>query len=100
WSTGRGGSSATRTSARGSSRLERRRLVMAATRLLLATLPACLMIACAIGMTGIEQWLAGFGQSDNARMTLGRIGLALPYVMAGAAGLIFLFAAAGAVNIK
>ena len=59
---------------------------MAATRLLLATMPAGLMIACAIGMTGIEQWLASLGQSDSARMTLGRIGLALPYVTAAAIG--------------
>lgn len=44
---------------------------MAATRLLLATVPAGLMIASAIGMTGIEQWLAGLGQSDDARMVLG-----------------------------
>ncbi|MBA8907952.1 Ti-type conjugative transfer system protein TraG [Aminobacter ciceronei] len=73
---------------------------MAATRLLLATVPAGLMIASAIGMTGIEQWLAGFGQSDGARMTLGRVGLALPYAAAGAVGMIFLFAAAGAANIK
>jgi hypothetical protein len=58
------------------------------------------MIACAIGMTGIEQWLAGFGQSDDARMMLGRIGLAVPYATAGAVGMIFLFAAAGATNIK
>ncbi len=73
---------------------------MAATRLLLATLPAGLMVACAIGMTGVEQWLAGFGQSDSARMMLGRAGLALPYITAGAIGLIVLFAAAGAANIK
>lgn len=73
---------------------------MAVTRLLLATLPVGLMIACAIGMTGVEQWLAGFGQSDGARLMLGRAGLALPYVAAGAAGVIFLFAAAGAAHIK
>ncbi|RWF84102.1 MAG: Ti-type conjugative transfer system protein TraG [Mesorhizobium sp.] len=73
---------------------------MAATKLLLATLPAGLMIACALGMTGVEQWLAGFGQSDSARMMLGRVGLAIPYITAGAIGLIVLFAAAGAANIK
>lgn len=73
---------------------------MAATRILLATLPAGLMIACAIGMTGIEQWLASFGHNDGARMALGRVGLALPYATAAASGLIVLFAAAGAANIK
>ncbi|RWI57131.1 MAG: Ti-type conjugative transfer system protein TraG [Mesorhizobium sp.] len=73
---------------------------MPATRLLLATVQAGLMIACAIGMTGIEQWLAGLGHSDGARMALGRVGLVVPYAFAGAAGVIFLFAAAGAVNIK
>lgn len=73
---------------------------MAATRLLLAMVPAGLMIACAIGMTGIEQWLADLGQSDGARFVLGRVGVALPYVAAGAVGVIFLFAAAGAANFK
>ncbi len=73
---------------------------MAASRVLLATVPAGLMIAATIGMTGIEQWLAGFGHSDGARMALGRVGLALPYGVAGAIGVIALFATAGSVNIK
>lgn len=73
---------------------------MAASRILLAMVPTGLMIAAAIGMTGIEQWLAGFGQSDGARMALGRVGLALPYGVAGAIGVIALFATAGSVNIK
>jgi type IV secretion system protein VirD4 len=73
---------------------------MAASRVLLASVPAGLMIAAAVGMTGIEQWLAAFGHSDGARMALGRVGLALPYGVAGAIGVIALFATAGSVNIK
>ncbi len=73
---------------------------MAASRVLLATVPAGLMIAAAVGLTGIEHWLAAFGHSDSARMALGRTGLALPYGVAGAIGVIALFATAGSVNIK
>jgi type IV secretion system protein VirD4 len=73
---------------------------MAASKVLLASVPAGLMIAAAVGMTGIEHRLAAFGQSDGARMALGRVGLALPYGVAGAIGVIALFATAGSVNIK
>ncbi|WP_454858548.1 Ti-type conjugative transfer system protein TraG [Rhizobium binxianense] len=73
---------------------------MTANRLLLAIVPALLMIAVLFSMAGIEQWLAAFGRSDQARMMLGRIGIALPYSTASAIGAIFLFAANGAANIK
>ncbi|PSH54695.1 Ti-type conjugative transfer system protein TraG [Phyllobacterium endophyticum] len=69
-------------------------------RILFAIVPALLMIAVVIGMTGIEQWLAAFGKTDNARLMLGRIGIALPYVAAGAIGVIFLFATNGSSSIK
>jgi type IV secretion system protein VirD4 len=59
-----------------------------------------LMVTIVFGMSGIEQWLAGFGKSGQARMMLGRAGIALPYVVAGAIGVIFLFAANGAASIK
>ena len=59
-----------------------------------------LMVGACIGVTGIEAWLAGFGTSLQAQQTLGRIGLALPYVIAAAIGVIFLFAARGAVAIR
>lgn len=73
---------------------------MTANRLLLAVVPALLMIAVLFSMAGIEQWLAAFGKSDQARAMLGRIGIALPYATAGAIGAVFLFAANGAANIK
>ncbi|MGV1793633.1 Ti-type conjugative transfer system protein TraG [Rhizobium sp. A37_96] len=73
---------------------------MTANRMMLALVPALLMIAVLFAMTGIEQWLAAFGKTAQARMILGRIGIALPYAMAGAIGTIFLFAADGAANIK
>lgn len=73
---------------------------MAANRLLLATVPAALMIAAVIGMGGIESWTAGFGSSNSARLMLARIGLALPYLTAAAIGVITLLAAAGATGIK
>ncbi|MCP1201003.1 Ti-type conjugative transfer system protein TraG [Notoacmeibacter sp. MSK16QG-6] len=67
---------------------------------LLAIAPVILMIAVCLGLTGSETWLARFGNSAGAQQTLGRIGIALPYVSAAAIGLIFLFAARGAMAIK
>ncbi|EJN05990.1 Ti-type conjugative transfer system protein TraG [Phyllobacterium sp. YR531] len=73
---------------------------MTVNRLLLAAIPAALMFTAIFVVAGIEHWLAAFGKSDQARMMLGRTGLALPYATAGAIGTIFLFAANGAANIK
>ena len=73
---------------------------MTANRLLLATLPAAFMIATMLAISGIETWLSGFGTSPQAKLMLGRIGLALPYAAAAAIGVIALFATAGAANIK
>lgn len=72
---------------------------MAANRILLAVIPTTIMIVAAIVMPGIEHWLAAFGKTAQVKLMLGRI-LALPYVMAAAIGVIFLFAANGAANIK
>ncbi len=58
------------------------------------------MILVVIGMTGIEQWLAGFGKTDAERLAWGRTGIALPYVASAAIGIVFLFATAGAISIK
>ncbi|KSV63984.1 conjugal transfer protein TraG [Sinorhizobium sp. GL2] len=63
-------------------------------------IPVALMTLTVIGMHGIEHWLSAFGKTDAARDTLGRIGVAAPYVSAAALGVIFLFASAGAVGIK
>ncbi|MBB3302272.1 type IV secretion system protein VirD4 [Rhizobium sp. BK077] len=69
-------------------------------RTMLFIAPAALMIGVTIGLTGIEHWLSGFGKTDAARQMLGRAGIALPYVTAALAGIIFLFASAGAIKIK
>ena len=46
------------------------------------------MIAVCIGLTGAGTWLAQFGNSAGAQLTLGRIGIALPYLSAAAVGVI------------
>jgi type IV secretion system protein VirD4 len=73
---------------------------MTANKILLAVVPPLAMIAIALMLPGIEQWLATFGKTAEAKLTLGRIGLALPYVASAAIGLIFLLSAQGSVNIK
>ncbi|RWC00340.1 MAG: Ti-type conjugative transfer system protein TraG [Mesorhizobium sp.] len=73
---------------------------MTANRVLLAMLPAAIMLAATVLLPGIEHWLAAFGTTAQARMMLGRIGLALPYATAAALGVIALFAANGSANIR
>ncbi|MGO1163903.1 Ti-type conjugative transfer system protein TraG [Brucella sp. C7-11G] len=73
---------------------------MTANRILLAVVPPLMMIGIALTLPGMEQWLATFGKTAEAKLTLGRIGLALPYVASAAIGLIFLLSAQGSVNIK
>lgn len=70
------------------------------SRVALIIVPLAMMIVAAIGMTGIEQWLAQFGASGSAKLALGRAGIALPYATAAAIGVIFLFATAGSSNIR
>ncbi|MBB4420819.1 type IV secretion system protein VirD4 [Rhizobium leguminosarum] len=67
-------------------------------RILLFIAPAALMIVVAVGLTGIEHWLSGFGKTEAARQTLGRAGIALPYVSAGLVGIVL--TSAGAIRIK
>lgn len=73
---------------------------MTASRLLLAIAPVALMIGALIGLSGIEQALAALGKTDAQRLIFGRAGLALPLLVAAMIGVIFLFAAAGAANIR
>ncbi|MFB9952542.1 Ti-type conjugative transfer system protein TraG [Rhizobium puerariae] len=73
---------------------------MTINRIALVVVPAALMILIVIGMTGIEQWLAGFGKTDAARLAWGQAGIALPYVASSTIGILFLFASAGSINIK
>ena len=69
-------------------------------RIMLFIAPAALMILVVVGLTGIEHWLSQLGKAEPARQTLGRAGIALPYVSAGLVGIVFLFASAGAIRIK
>ncbi|MCJ9722220.1 Ti-type conjugative transfer system protein TraG [Agrobacterium sp. SHOUNA12C] len=73
---------------------------MTANRLLLALLPVTIMVAVTVLMPGAEFWLAAFGKTAQAKLMLARVGLALPYLTAAAIGVIFLFAANGATQIK
>ncbi|WP_144578808.1 Ti-type conjugative transfer system protein TraG [Agrobacterium sp. DE0009] len=73
---------------------------MTANRLLLAVLPAVIMVAVMVMTSGFEHRLAALGTSAQAKLMLGRAGLALPYVAAAAIGVIALFAVNGSANIK
>jgi type IV secretion system protein VirD4 len=73
---------------------------MTANRILLVIAPITLMILVTISMAGVEQWLSGFGKGEAARLTLGRAGIALPYLAAAAIGIVTLFASAGSSSIK
>lgn len=73
---------------------------MTANRLLLAILPAAIMIIAMVMTSGMEHRLAALGTNAQAKLMLGRAGLALPYVAAAAIGVIALLAANGSVNIK
>ncbi|MCC8953554.1 Ti-type conjugative transfer system protein TraG [Bradyrhizobium sp. Pear77] len=73
---------------------------MRTNKIALALAPAVLMAGLCLALTGIEAWLSKFGRTPNAHLVLGRIGIALPYVIAAAIGVVFLFAAAGATAIR
>jgi type IV secretion system protein VirD4 len=62
--------------------------------------PGVVILGALLGLIGVEQWIASFGTTPDARVMLGRIGIALPYVIAGAIGILFLFGARGAVAIR
>ncbi len=73
---------------------------MTVNRIALVIAPATFMILFVIGMTGIEQWLSGFGKTEATQLAWGRAGIALPYFASAAIGVLFLFASAGSINIK
>ncbi|NDK52831.1 Ti-type conjugative transfer system protein TraG [Rhizobium laguerreae] len=73
---------------------------MTPKRILVAGIPAVAMLAIALTFPGIERWLSAFGTTDQAKLMLGRIGLALPYALAGACGVMFLFGTKGSINVK
>lgn len=67
---------------------------------MLLAAPAVMMLGAVLGLQGIESWLAAFGNSPESYLTLGRIGLAVPYAAAAAIGVIFLFGAKGSLAIQ
>ncbi len=73
---------------------------MTTNRLLLAILPAALMLVALFATSGIEHRLAALGTNPQAKLMLARAGLALPYAAAAAVGVIALFATNGSANIK
>ena len=73
---------------------------MTVNRFLLSILPAAIMLVAMFATSGFENRLAGFGSSAQAKLLLGRAGLALPFITAAAIGVITLFAANGSANIK
>ncbi|MUO82253.1 Ti-type conjugative transfer system protein TraG [Agrobacterium vitis] len=73
---------------------------MTVNRLLLFVLPAAIMLAAVVMTSGMEHRLAELGSSAQAKLMLGRTGLALPYIAVAATGVVALFAANGSANIK
>ncbi|NRP21901.1 Conjugal transfer protein TraG [Ensifer adhaerens] len=73
---------------------------MKANKILLVAVPIVVMITTLLAMTGIETWIAEFGKTEAAKLSLGRAGIAIPYIAAAAVGLIWLFASAGSASIR
>lgn len=73
---------------------------MTPTRIALLAAPCILMVAVLMLFSGIEHWTASMGKTPDAQLTLGRIGIALPYAAAAGTGVAFLFAAKGATAIR
>lgn len=69
-------------------------------RIAMIAAPIILMTVACLILSGAENWLAEFANETDARILLGRIGIALPYASAGGIGVVFLFAANGAVTIR
>lgn len=67
---------------------------------MLLAAPAVMMLGAVLGLQGTESWLAAFGTSPESYLTLGRIGLAVPYAAAAMIGVIFVFAAKGSLAIQ
>jgi type IV secretion system protein VirD4 len=62
--------------------------------------PGVLMTSMLVLLNGIEHWMASFGATQDARLMLGRVGIALPYAVAAGTGIVFLFAAKGSITIR
>lgn len=73
---------------------------MTLSRIAMIAAPVVLMTGTCLFLSGIEHWVASLANEADARTLLGRIGIALPYAIAGGIGVVFLFAANGAVTIR
>ncbi|MEP3302453.1 MAG: type IV secretory system conjugative DNA transfer family protein, partial [Roseibium sp.] len=73
---------------------------MTPSKLILLLVPVSMMIAVCIGLKGSEAWLAQFGSTVETQQTFGRFGIAIPYGLAAGLGIVFLFAARGAMAIR
>ena len=73
---------------------------MTLSKITMLVAPVLFMLGTVLGLSCIEQWTASFGTTPDARVMFGRIGIALPYVVAAAIGITFLFGARGAVSIR
>lgn len=69
-------------------------------RIVFIVTPVVQMIGILFLIRGIEHWTAQLGSSEQARLMLGRIGIAMPYGLAAMSGVVFLFAAKGAAAIR
>src|SRR5690606_22115773 len=69
-------------------------------RIVLLVVPCMLMLAVVVLCSGFELWLIQFGSTRAAQIIWGKIGIAFPYGMSAATGIMFLFAARGALAIR
>ncbi len=73
---------------------------MTPKRVALFLVPFSVMVIATVATSGGEHWLSSFGKSGAGKLMLGRVAIVLPYALAAAIGIIFLFAAAGSTSIK
>jgi type IV secretion system protein VirD4 len=73
---------------------------MTANKLLLAVIPFGLMMGSLYGLTEVSPMLVSLGNMEAQRLLMARAATAAPFVGAAAIGIMFLFAAAGSVNIR
>ncbi|MFT4118306.1 Ti-type conjugative transfer system protein TraG [Bradyrhizobium sp.] len=73
---------------------------MKAGRVAMAVALVVLMAGVCLAVSGVETWLSHFGATPHARLVLGRIGIALPYVIAATAGVVLLLSLAGAQAVR
>lgn len=73
---------------------------MSVHRAAILILPVGFMVGSCLALDGVEAWTSAFGSTIDVRMILGRLGLALPYALPGAIGVVILLAAKGAMAIR